>query len=269
MKEKQGDLILKKNTRDELEKKLAEKIEHGPYRVQTSTWHRPGKTYISINNYRVYFTTHSDPKINRIYHNSQLYSNRRKFISNIKRDLKECAEDAVSPVYWLHLLKPKRSLPILLVLSFFFINTALPVKAKKDIRQKFWTVMTVASGYKGEVEVLDNGHLRLEGKRRVIDGTWENVDLEYDPVSGTGFIERHPISGEKITGYISVNGKEITCRVHGEEGRSRVFKGKVVDSTVIWDKPQGSGNRKIYGHKIERKRKGEINIIDLTKRNIR
>ena len=129
--------------------------------------------------------------------------------------------------------------------------------------------MTVASGYKGEVEVLDNGHLKLEGKRRVIDGTWETVDLEYDPVSGKGLIERHPITGEKITGYIGLNGKEITCRVLGEEGGSRVFKGKMIDSTIIWDKPQGSGIRKIYGHKIERRRRGEINIIDLTKKNIR
>lgn len=219
---------------EKLKKKLIYLVANHPEQIKESHDHRPGETYVVIDGKRVYFAHNSLPKITAVYKRNNLYG--------AYREVKKFFRDAYNYQYWLHLFRPTFFFPILYSSALLYFCFIEPNEIKIH---RFEKLCSIATGFKSEY--IGDGKIKLSGIRKTIDGKSESVDAIVNPVDwlffkGDNEVRRYtPASRASVTKSFDYDGGDVWYgKEHGIMGRDN----------IVWDTPQGSGERKekIYGH---------------------
>lgn len=240
-----------------LEDKIRKIISEHPEKIRTPNWQIP-EPNVEIGNKRVCFRkSNDDVQITAVYKKHsylyRTYKRTKKFFSNGN---------------WLPLLRPEVLLSYVIVGSFF-CGITISEPTKKYYWEKFFSYLT---GYK--TTIMDDGGIKLNGKRRVIDNTRESVSFIIEPgkwiLRGDGELER----------YIPLNRNTIRERIYFDAGHVKFPErdayardGKryeYIDRITGDYDPQGTGPRRdsIFGENLRKGRKGNLIIEDFGKEGI-
>lgn len=268
---------LKKETKKGLHRELEYIVKCEPLRINKSIEHRPTELYVSMDygkkHYRIYFEQEPELKITAVYKHNKVLGKYRRFASETRHGLSNAWANAKNPLYWMNILRPKNAIPLTSMAFLLFMTVAPSNALKTGIQQTFYTMLARGNGYIGDVEILKDGRIELNGTRKVVDGTQERVNVKIDPVDwllygSSGDVERRTQDGQRINEKVNMKGDQVYYRKNGQnKGEKTWISGKASGNEVIWDEAQGSGKRKnrIAGHKIEVK-KSKVKITDIKKK---